>query len=42
MSLRRSLGTKVSIRRTEQEKGQLVIDYYSVEELERIAALLKK
>ena len=41
LSLRRSLGTKVSIRRTEQEKGQLVIDYYSVEELERIAALLK-
>lgn len=41
LSLRRSLGTKVAIRRTEQEKGQLVIDYYSVEELERIAALLK-
>ena len=42
LTLRRSLGTKVSIRRTEQEKGQLVIDYYSVEELERIAALLKQ
>ena len=41
MSLRRSLGTKVSIRRTEQEKGQLVIDYYSVEDLERITEKLK-
>ena len=41
LSLRRSLGTKVSIRRTEQEKGQLVIEYYSVDELERFADLLK-
>lgn len=42
LSLRRSLGTKVSIRRSDRDKGQLVIDYYSVEELERIAALLKQ
>ena len=27
--------------RTEKEKGQLVIDYYSVEELERITERLK-
>ena len=41
LTLRRSLGTKVSIRRTGKEKGQLLIDYYSVDELERIAELLK-
>ena len=41
LSLRKSLGTKVQIRRTEPDKGQLVIDYYSVEELERLADRLK-
>ena len=41
IALRRSLGTKVNIRRTEAEKGQLIIDYYSVDELERIAERLK-
>ena len=41
LSLRRSLGTKVSIRRTDREKGQVIIDYYSVDELERIAEKLK-
>ncbi len=41
LSLRKSLGTKVSIHRTDKEKGQLVIDYYSVEELERITERLK-
>lgn len=40
-SLRRSLGTKVNIRRSDKNKGQLVIDYYSVDELERIAEKLK-
>lgn len=40
-SLRRSLGTKVNIRRSDKDKGQLVIDYYSVDELERIAEKLK-
>ena len=41
LSLRRSLGTKVSIRRTDKEKGQVIIDYYSVDELERIAEKLR-
>lgn len=41
LSLRLSLGTKVEIRRSDAEKGQLVIDYYSVEELERITDRLK-
>ena len=42
LKLRRSLGTKVSIRRTGETKGQMVIDYYSVEELERIADRLSR
>ena len=42
LKLRRSLGTKVSIRRTGDTKGQMVIDYYSVEELERIADRLSR
>lgn len=41
LSLRLSLGTKVEIRRSDTEKGQLIIDYYSVDELERIAEKLK-
>ncbi len=41
MKLRRSLGTKVSIKRTEPDKGQLVIDYYSVDDLERLAGRLQ-
>lgn len=36
LKLRRALSTRVSIRRTEKEKGQIVIDYYSVEDLERL------
>ena len=42
LKLRRSLGTKVSIRRTGETKGQMVLDYYSVEELERIADRLSR
>ncbi len=42
LKLRRSLGTKVSIHRTKETKGQLIIDYYSVEELERIAGILNR
>ena len=42
LQLRKELETKVSIRRTEPDKGQIVIDYYSVEDLERIADKLKR
>ena len=41
LRLRKALGTKVSIRRSEPDKGQIVIDYYSVEDLERITEKLK-
>ena len=41
LKLRKALGTKVSIRRSAPDKGQIVIDYYSVEELERITDKLK-
>ncbi len=39
--LRRSLGTRVNIRRTQKDKGQIVIDYGSVEEFERLFDILK-
>lgn len=39
--LRGALGTKVSIKRTDSEKGQIVIDYYSVDDLERLTDRLK-
>ena len=41
LKLRKALGTKVTIRRTEPDKGQILIDYYSVEDLERITDRLK-
>ena len=41
LGLRKALGTKVTIRRSEPDKGQIVIDYYSVEDLERITDRLK-
>ena len=41
LRLRKTLGTKVTIRRSEPDKGQIVIDYYSVEDLERITERLK-
>lgn len=40
--LQKHLGTKVQIHRTKPHKGQLIIDYYSVEELENIAAILQR
>lgn len=42
LQLRKKLETKVAIRRSEPDKGQIVIDYYSVEDLERIADKLKR
>ena len=41
LSLRKSLGTKVDIRRRGENKGQLIIEYYSLEELENITDKLK-
>ncbi len=41
LKLRKTLGTKVTIRRTEPDKGQIVIDYFSVDDLERITDRLK-
>ena len=41
LSLRKSLGTKVDIRRTGANKGQIVIDYYSLEDLEQLLDRLK-
>ena len=41
LRLRKTLGTKVTIRRTEPDKGQIVLDYCSVEDLERITDRLK-
>ena len=38
--LRKKLGAKVSIRRKTEEKGQMIIDYYSVDELELLTQLL--
>lgn len=41
LSLRKSLGTKVDIRRSGANKGQIVIEYYSLEDLEHILDKLK-
>ena len=41
LKLRKALETKVAIRRSGPEKGQIVIDYYSVEDLERITEKLR-
>lgn len=40
--LRISMGTKVSIKRKNKDKGNISIEYYSQEELERILELLGK
>lgn len=40
--LRSLIGTKVSIQRQNKEKGKIIIDYYSIDELERIMDLMKK
>ena len=41
LSLRKSLGTKVDIRRRGENKGQLIIEYYSLEDLENIIDKLR-
>ena len=35
------MGTKVQIRRKDEKKGRIEIEYYSPEELERITELLQ-
>ncbi len=40
--LQAKMGTRVSIRRKDKEKGKIQIDYYSLEELERLMDLLRK
>ena len=40
--LRISMGTKVSIKRKNKDKGNITIDYYSPEELERLLEMLKR
>ncbi len=38
--LRKRLGAKVTIRRKKEDQGQIVIEYYSIEELEQISSQL--
>ncbi len=40
--LQNAIGSKVQIRRQGKGKGRITIDYYSLDELERIAEILKK
>lgn len=40
--LRVTMGTKVSIKRKNKDKGNITIDYYSPEELERLLEMLKR
>ena len=40
--LRDILGTKVQIQRRSRDKGKIMIEYYSLEELERLSDLMKK
>jgi ParB family chromosome partitioning protein len=40
--LKRSLGTKVTINQKDGKKGNIVIDYYSPDELDRLYDLLRK
>lgn len=37
-----ALGTKVSINRKDQKKGKIEIEYYSMEDLERLMDILMK
>lgn len=40
--LKETLGTKVSVKRKGEEKGTIQIDYYSIEDLERLTGIFKK
>jgi len=41
-SLKQYLGTKVTVNRLDGEKGSIKIEYYSLEELDRITAILRR
>ena len=38
--LRKNLGAKVTIKRRKEDQGQILIDYYSIDELEQLMSLL--
>ena len=38
--LRKNLGAKVTIKRRKEDQGQILIDYYSIDELEQLTSLL--
>ena len=38
--MKTALGTKVSINRKDEKKGKIEIEYYSMEELERLMEIL--
>lgn len=40
--LKAGLGTKVTLKRDDKEKGKIVVEYYSLEELERLAEIFCK
>ena len=40
--MKAALGTKVSINRKNEQRGKIEIEYYSVEELERLMDILTK
>ena len=40
--MKAALGTKVSINRKDEKKGKIEIEYYSIEELERLMEILIK
>ena len=40
--MKAALGTKVSINRKNDQRGKIEIEYYSVEELERLMDILTK
>jgi ParB family transcriptional regulator, chromosome partitioning protein len=40
--LRHALGTKVQVKRLRDGKGEIIIEYYSSEDLERILELLSE
>lgn len=39
--LKQMMGTKVSIKRKSEDKGQIVIDYYSIDELDRLTEMFR-
>ena len=40
--MKRVLGTKVEIRKKSETSGQIYIDYYSIDDLDRIVEILEQ